>query len=46
LGQGTPRLCSLRSPSTSHPFAHARRRMMSSSIVDDHRIVEGGRPNQ
>jgi ABC-type uncharacterized transport system substrate-binding protein len=45
-GQGTPRLCSLRSPSTSHPFAHAVRRMMSSSIVDDRRIVEGGRPNQ
>jgi hypothetical protein len=32
--------------STIHLFAHASRRMMSCSIVDDPRIAEGGRPNQ
>ena len=32
--------------STIHLFAHAPRRMMSCSIVDDPEIVEGGRPNQ
>jgi len=32
--------------STIHLFAHALGRMMSCSIVDDPKIVEGGRPNQ
>src|SRR4029453_738060 len=32
--------------STIHLFAHAPRRMMSCSIIDDPGIVEGGRPNQ